>query len=433
MGTDKDQVAGPKEMTGKPLNSILIKPAGPDCNLSCSYCFYSGKSSLFPDSNKHRMSDDMLTELIRQIMDHAGENIGIAWQGGEPTLMGLPFFRKAIEQISRFGKNQSIGNGLQTNGFLIDKEWVRFLRQYNFLVGLSLDGPQHIHDRYRCTKDGKGTWSTVTDRAKLMLDEGVSVNALAVVTDYAAGFPEEIYNFYKGLGLNYMQFIPYVDPAPTNPGKSISFSASAEKYGLFLNTLFDLWLDDFLDGAQTTSIRFFDSVLHSYVGLTPPECTLLEECGNYVVVEHNGDVFSCDFFVEPEWKLGNIKEMQLLEMLNSERQGAFGAMKRRLPDECMACKWLCHCRGGCIKERIGLNHEGMSSQCESYRMFFGYADARLTNLALSWKAMQASAIMNDISCRLDQDRKGKTGRNDPCPCGSGLKYKICCLNRKILA
>jgi len=413
-------------MTGKCLNSILVKPAGPDCNLSCAYCFYSGKSSLFPDDKKHRMSEDILTKMIRQVMTQAGEEVGIAWQGGEPTLMGLPFFQKAVDLISRFGRNQAVGSALQTNGLLIDKDWARFLRQYNFLVGLSLDGPEHIHDHYRLTREGGKTWSLITDRAKMMLDEGVPVNALGVVTDYSAGFPEEIYEFYKGLGLNYMQFIPCVEADPMNPGRLLPFSVSGDKYGSFLCAMFDLWISDFVDGAQTTSIRFFDSIFYRYVGLTPPECTLLEECGNYLVIEHNGDVYSCDFFVEPRWRLGNIKEGRLLDMLNSKRQDAFGAMKNRLPDGCSACKWLHHCRGGCIKDRPdSLNHNGVSYLCDAYKMFFEHADPRLTELAASWKAMQSSTLKPVESAKMD-----KIGRNDPCPCGSGLKYKKCCLSRK---
>jgi uncharacterized protein len=415
-------------MIGKRLNSILVKPAGPDCNLACAYCFYSGKSSLFPDSRKHRMSDDILTGLIREVMTQAGDEVGFSWQGGEPTLMGLPFFRKAVDLISRFGRNQAVGNGLQTNGILINREWTRFLREYNFLVGLSLDGPQHIHDRYRSAKDGKGTWSTIADRAKLMLDEGVPVNALAVVTDYSVGFGEEIYSFYKEIGLDYMQFIPCVERDPLNPGSLLPFSVSADKYGQFLCTLFDLWIADFVDGNQTTSIRFFNSMLHSYVGLTPPECTLLEECGNYLVVEHNGDVYSCDFFVEPRWRLGNIKEGRLLDMLNSEMQGAFGAMKGSLPGECNVCEWLHHCRGGCINDRPGgLNHEGLNHLCDAYKMFFRHADARLQELASMWKATQVSTAANEPAKHAGPAKEEKTGRNAPCPCGSGLKHKRCCL------
>ncbi|MBN1627487.1 MAG: anaerobic sulfatase maturase [Deltaproteobacteria bacterium] len=379
-------------MTGKPLNSILVKPAGPDCNLDCAYCFYSGKSSLFPGSKSHRMTDDILMEMIRQIMAQADDKVGIAWQGGEPTLMGLGFFQKAVDLMTRFGRNHNVGNGLQTNGLLIDKDWARFLRQYNFLVGLSIDGPEHIHDHYRRRKDGSGTWSMVCERAKLMLDQGVSVNAVGVVTDYGAEFPDEIYGFYKGIGLNYMQLIPCVETDHRNPESLLSFSVSAERYGPFLCRLFDLWLADFVDGCQTTSIRFFDSILHSYVGLTPPECTLLKECGNYLVIEHNGDVYSCDFFVEPRWRVGNIKDGLLLDMLNSKKQKAFGSMKKNLPEECIECRWINHCHGGCIKDRAR-DKEGYSMNylCKAYKMFFQHADVRLQALATEWKNRQKPA------------------------------------------
>ncbi len=378
-------------MDGKVLNSILVKPAGPDCNLTCEYCFYSAKSSLFPGTMKHRMIEATLTEMIKQAMGQAGETIGIAWQGGEPTLMGLQFFQKSMDLIRRYGKDQTVGNALQTNGLLIDKDWIRFLNEYNFLVGLSIDGPKHVHDHYRRTKNGRSTWSRVADKAKMMLNGGVSVNALSVVTDYSSEFPEESYSFLKDLGLTYMQFIPCVERDPMKPGEFFTFSVSAEKYGAFLCKLFDLWLADFVNGCQTTSIRFFDSVFDRYVGLTPPECTLLEECGNYLVVEHNGDVYCCDFFVEPNWKLGNIQNGRLHDMLNSNRQTIFGARKKQLLEECKACKWLYNCQAGCIKDRVnGLGHIGTNHLCAAFKMFFDHADPKLRQLAESWKALHSS-------------------------------------------
>jgi len=263
----------------KPLNSILIKPAGPDCNMACDYCFYLEKADLFTETPVHRMSETVLEEMIRQVMAQAGPEISFGWQGGEPTLMGLDFFEKAVDLQKRYGRSRSVGNGLQTNGLLIDGKWAPFLARYNVLVGLSLDGPEHVHDRYRKLRGGGSSWSRVRDRARLMLDAHVSVNALVVVNDYSVRFPEEIYLFHKELGLNYMQFIPVTAP----------FTLSAEEYGPFLCKLFDLWLADFKDGLATTSIRFFDSLFFHYVDMRPPECTLLKECGVYVVGEHNGD------------------------------------------------------------------------------------------------------------------------------------------------
>jgi len=412
----------------KKLESVLIKPAGPDCNMACSYCFYLEKSALFPESKTHRMSDEVLEETVRQVMTQGQKQVSFSWQGGEPTLMGLYFYEKAVGLQQKYGRGHLVGNGLQTNGLLIDEQWAKFLRRYSFLVGLSLDGPGHIHDRYRLLRNGKGSWSRVVDKAKLLLDSGVEVNALVVLNDHSVLFPEEIYEFHKSLGLNYMQFIPCVELDPSDPDQVASFSVPPEKYGEFLNKVFDLWLADFKDEMPTTSVRFFDSVLFSYAGLIPPECTLLEECGVYLVIEHNGDVYSCDFFVEPGWKLGNVMEDSLAALLNSERQAEFGRMKAVLPPECQECQWLGCCRAGCTKERLhNPRDRTLNYLCPSYKMFFQHADKRLSQMADEWKRQQMLAgtprIMN-LEPKVQTPQK--IGRNDPCPCGSGKKYKKCC-------
>ena len=374
------------EQRKKILNSFLIKPAGPDCNLDCTYCFYLDKASLFPDSHIHRMSLDVLEQLIRQAMEQSSPHVSFGWQGGEPTLMGLPWFERAVEFQKRYGAGKTVGNGLQTNGILLDREWARFLAHYNFLVGLSLDGPAHVHDHYRLTKGGEGSWETVHDAAKMLLEAGVETNALIVVNDYSVRYPEEIFAFHKALGLNYMQFIPCVETDPLNPSAAASYSVSAEEYGVFLTKIFDLWHADIHDGVAATSVRYFDSVFHTYVGLTAPECTLAQVCGSYLVVEHNGDVYSCDFFVEGEWKLGNVMTHRLDEMLNAPRQEEFGEMKAKLPEECPTCRWLPHCQGGCTKDRIrDPRDEGSNHFCASYKMFFEHADVKLKRLAEQWK------------------------------------------------
>jgi uncharacterized protein len=370
----------------KQLSSVLIKPAGPDCNMACTYCFYRDKESFFPGGKIHRMSDEILEETLKQIFAQPLQAVSIGWQGGEPTLMGLPFFEKAVALQIRYGKGKSVGNGLQTNGLLIDKNWAKFLREYNFLVGLSLDGPEHVHDRYRLRRGGQDTWAEVVDRARLMLDEGVEVNALVVVNDYSVQFPEEIYKFHEELGLDHMQFIPCVETDPGDPSRGADFSASGEAFGKFLMRLFDLWLADFKNGEPTTFIRFFDSLFFRYVDREPPECDLRAECGNYLVIEHNGDVYACDFFVEEGWKLGNVMEGKLIHMLNSARQNEFGRIKADLPEACLACEWLRFCRGGCTKDRLrdprdgGLNHF-----CDGYKMFFAHTDPHLRRLAENWK------------------------------------------------
>lgn len=341
---------------------------------------------MFGPKKTHGMAETVLKELVRQAMHQADREINFLWQGGEPMLRGLKFFRRAIDFQQRFGRDQTVGNGLQTNGLLIDDQWAQFLRSYQWLVGLSLDGPEHVHDHYRKIRPGKGTWQRVEDSAKRLLDAGVAVNALVVVTDYSVRFAHEIYEYHKNLGLTHMQFIPCVEADREDPSSLSSFSVSSEPYGRLLCQLFDLWVDDFTGLTPTTSIRFFDSLFYRYMGLPAPECTLLPECGNYVVIEHNGDVFSCDFFVQPEWRLGNVMESKLSDMLNSEKQLRFGRRKAYLPGACANCQWLGYCMGGCPKDRPrGLGKDKRNHLCSAYRIFFEYADDRFRNLAESWK------------------------------------------------
>ena len=414
-------------MSDKPITSVLIKPAGPDCNMACTYCFYLKKAAYFPDMHTHRMSEAVLRETVRQVMMQGAVNVSFGWQGGEPTLMGVRFFEQAVEFQKRFGRGRTVGNGLQTNGVLIDDAWCRFLKQYRFLVGLSLDGPEQIHDRYRKMRGGTSSWHRVVDSASRMLDGDVAVNALIVLNDYSSQFPETIYAFHKDLGLTYMQFIPCVEPDGTDPSKTAPFSVSAEVFGDCLCRLFDLWIADFKDGEPTTSIRFFESVFYVYVGMEPPECTLCENCGNYVVIEHNGDVFSCDFFVEESWKLGNVLERQLSEMLNSELQNRFGACKTDLPAECLECEWLPKCRGGCPKDRtFSTRHQKLNHLCNGFKRFFSHADGRLEELAEAWRKKQVKAATRERVRTAVRMGAVDAGRNDPCPCGSGLKYKQCC-------
>lgn len=412
----------------KTLDSVLVKPAGPECNMACTYCFYLRKSELFPGVQTHRMSEEVLEEMTRQVMNQSQKQVSFSWQGGEPTLMGLPFFKKVVELQMKYGRGHAVGNGLQTNGLLIDEQWAEFLKEYKFLVGLSIDGPEHIHDRYRLMRNGKGSWSRISDRARLLLDSEVEVNALAVLNDYSVRFPEEIYEFFKSIGLNYMQFIPCVELDPNHPEQLAPFAVSPEEYGAFLCKMFDLWMADFIDDSPSTSVRFFESVFFHYVGLTPPECTLLDECGVYVVVEHNGNVYSCDFFVEPDWKLGNVMKDDLETLLNSEKQKKFGQMKSALPRECQECQWLSVCRGGCTKDRLHNPYDKTSNYlCPSYKIFFQHADARLKKLADEWKKRQAFASMPQPAPGGSEPQAlKKIGRNAPCPCGSGKKYKKCC-------
>lgn len=375
----------------KPLNSILIKPAGPDCNLGCEYCFYLEKASLYPDEKQHRMSEDTLEVLIKQAMEQSGENIALTWQGGEPTLMGLDFYKKVVALEQKYGRGKVVGNGLQTNGLLLDEEWAGFLGQYEFLVGLSIDGPQHIHDKYRLTKNQQPSWERVMESAKLLLEHKVAVNAMCCITSDSAPHARELYAFFKEQGFEWMQFIPIVERDKENPRKAAAFSVNAEQYGRFMIEIFDLWLKDFENGQPTTNVRFIESIFHTYVGLDAPECTLSKECGVYPTVEHNGDVYSCDFFVESRWKLGNIKQNRLVDMLNSPKQTKFGQLKSQLPRKCRTCPWLQHCYGGCTKDRIkDPKDSGLPRFCKSTIMFMEHADPVFKELARNWKAQQTS-------------------------------------------
>lgn len=412
-------------MTKKPLNSILIKPAGPDCNLSCQYCFYLKKSSVFGQSSTHRMSTEILEKTIQQSMTKEMTQISFGWQGGEPSLMGLPFFEKAIEFQKVYGRGQFVGNGLQTNGLLIDRNWARFLKSFKFLVGLSLDGPEHIHNRYRLNKGGEGSWLKVVNTAKLLMDSGVSVNTLTVVNNYSVSFPTEIYQFHKELGFDHMQFIPCLELNSNDPTQSAPFSVSAEKFGQFLCAIFDLWKADFKQDRPTTSIRYFDSLLQGYMQLGAGECTMQHQCGDYLVVEHNGDVFSCDFFVDSKWRLGNVKSHRLIDMLNSTKQRQFGCQKSRLAKECKVCPWLTSCYGGCIKDRLNNpENQNHNAFCNAYQVFFEHSDSDLRSLAQKW--MSRPAFQKTPLSVADSTGSKTVGRNKPCPCGSGYKYKKCC-------
>jgi uncharacterized protein len=373
----------------RPVTEVLVKPSGADCNLDCDYCFYLEKANMFP-TRQTRMSDTVLETMIQQLMSQNVPQLSIGWQGGEPTLMGLPFYRKAVEYMQRYGRGQAVSNGLQTNGVLIDRKWAKFFRDYHFLIGLSIDGPEHIHDHYRKNRGGHGSWSKAIEASKLLLDHGVEVNVLLVVNNYSVQFPDELYEFHKSQGLNFMQFIPCVE---TEGNSVANFSVDAPSYGAFLKRLFDLWLADFVDGVPTTSIRWFEALLFKYAGFASTECTQLEKCGNYLLIEHTGDVFACDFFVEPEWKLGNLLETSLPTLFNSRQQTNFGRMKSNLPDDCRTCEWKTQCRGGCTKDRLrNPSLSGRNHFCEAYKLIFAHADSKLRSLVGEWKRKQHEPV-----------------------------------------
>lgn len=373
------------------LSCLLIKPAGPDCNLRCTYCFYQDKESLFPAvergmtcSASHRMTMNTLEVLTKDALTKAKNQFSFIWQGGEPTLMGLPFFEKALKLQKKYGAHLQVANAIQTNGTLIDHAWCDFFKKNDFLVGVSLDGCEKTHNRYRMSKGGAGTHAKVLENAKKMLDAGVNVNALACVTSSSAPEVGENYAFLRDAGFQYMQFIPVIEKDQN--GKAMDFSVSPKSYGDFLCALFDLWLEDFKDGKPTTSIRLFDTLFFTLLGQPAPECGSRKTCGLYLAVEHTGDVYPCDFFIEKAHRLGSIQEHSLHDLLNSQKQRLFGGAKACLGNDCIQCQWLGLCGGGCLKDRKN-NPDGFETSyfCPSMKCFYAHAVPTLQKIIPHWR------------------------------------------------
>lgn len=392
--------------------TVLIKPAGPDCNLACSYCFYSDKAALYPDQPRHRMSDDTLRELVRRYMNYHDRTVPFAWQGGEPTLMGLDFYKRAVDYQQLYGRpGQAVSNSLQTNAVLLDDpEWARFLHEYRFLVGVSIDGPADVHNAYRVTHAGEPTHHRVVAAIENLLEHDVEVNILAMVQPANIHRAAETYEYLLSLGVDFLQFIPLAEPDPSGDGL-MPFSITPRDYGRFLCELFDLWA---AEKPRSAYVRMFDDMLAVVMGYDHPTCMFGPECGRYFVVEHNGDIYACDFFVERQWYYGNLRDLRFRKIPGLERYQQFRRRKTEGLVECAQCEWFSLCHGGCPKYRVMLGDGPRPTYfCEAYRMFFEHAHGTLQEMAERLKA--------------EQQGRGEVGRNDPCPCGSGLKYKDCCL------
>ncbi|MGC9317222.1 MAG: anaerobic sulfatase maturase [Armatimonadota bacterium] len=373
-------------MPREPLTT-LIKPAGPDCNLACTYCFYRDKAALYPDSARHRMSDETLRELVRKYMNYHDEMVPFAWQGGEPTLMGLDFYKRAVRYQQLYGRpGQSVSNSIQTNAILLDDPaWARFLHEYHFLVGASIDGPAEVHDAFRVTHDGRGSHARVVAAIETLLAHEVEVNILAMVQPENVHRPAETYEYLLSLGVDFLQFIPLAEPAPSGKGLA-EFSIDPLDYGRFLCETFDLWA---AERPRPAYVRMFDDMLAVVMGHPHPTCMFGPECGRYFVVEHNGDIYACDFFVEPQWYYGNIHEMRLHHIPRLERYREFRDRKTAGLTECAECEWFELCHGGCPKYRVMLGDARRPTYfCESYRMFFEHACDALEQMAKRLKAEQ---------------------------------------------
>jgi len=403
---------------------VFAKPAGALCNLACHYCYYLKKEHLYPEGESFRMPDDVLEAYIVQHIDASPDPvIRFSWHGGEPTVLGLDYFRKIVTlQRKHRPANRRIANGIQTNGTLLDEEWCRFLAGEGFAVGLSLDGPQDMHDRYRVTKGQKPTHRQTMRGYALLQKHRIYCDILCVVHAHNVQHPIPVYRFLKQTKAPYISFLPLVERGTDAEGGVSHRAISAEAWGAFLCAIFDEWRDQDIGQIK---VQIFEEAARTAFGGEHALCIFRKTCGDIPVIEHNGDVFSCDHFVDAEHNLGNIQETPLVELLESPAQRAFGQSKQdTLPPYCRACEVQAMCNGGCPKNRFLQapdGEAGLNYLCTGYKRFFTHCRPFVTELAALWRKQQTPPG-RITSARADP----KAGRNDPCPCGSGLKYKKCC-------
>ncbi len=410
----------------------MAKPNGALCNLNCKYCFYTPKKELYPDI-KMGMSDEVLESYTRQYINatHIPE-ITFSWQGGEPTLIGIEFFKKAVKYQEKYKKpGMQINNNIQTNGILLDDEWCQFFRENNFLVGISIDGPKEFHDAYRKDKEGNPSFDKVMQAIRLMQNHGVDFNILATVNRLNADHPLEVYKFFKEeIGAQFIQFIPIVEFDSSDGNIDVSSeSVLPEQYGDFLIAIFDEWVKNDVGNVY---VQIFDAALASWVDYPPSVCLFAPTCGTAMIIEHNGDLYSCDHFVDSEHLLGNIMETTLEELVSSSQQLHFGLDKTdKLPKKCVQCDYKFACWGACPKHRFlkdETGEEGLNYLCQGYKKFFSHINWPMQIMASIFNQGRAPAeimtILDGKNSNL-KDAFPNIGRNDHCPCGSGLKFKKC--------
>jgi serine-type anaerobic sulfatase-maturating enzyme len=436
-----------REAEGGPLGAppafhLLAKPTGAVCNLDCSYCFFLSKEMLYPGS-RFRMADELLEEYLRQLIESHSQvpEMTIAWQGGEPTLMGLAFFRRSVELANRYLRpGQRAVYTIQTNATLLDDDWAAFFEEHDFLVGVSIDGPRELHDSYRVDKGGKGSFDKVMRGLDALRSGGVEWNALSTIHAANADHGRDIYRFLRDeLEARFIQFIPIIErvaagdaeawtswrdrPLYVQQGDEVtSRSVTAEQYGRFLIDVFEEWVRR---DVGEVYVQMFDVALANWVGEQPSLCVHSETCGLALALEHTGDVYSCDHFVEPEHKLGNIRMTHLLDLVDSPQQRQFGLDKRdTLPQYCLDCDVRFACHGGCPKDRFIAapdGEPGLNVLCAGFKAFFHHVDEPMRRMGALLAEGRAPAEIVDLYAAADARR----GRNEPCTCGSGLKWKRC--------
>jgi uncharacterized protein len=415
-----------------PAFHLLAKPTGAVCNLACEYCFFLSKEKLYPGS-PFCMTDEVLEEYIRQYIESQRvPEASIAWQGGEPTLMGLDFFRRSVELVEKHKKpKMTIQYTMQTNGTLLDDEWCTFFREHGFLIGISIDGPAELHNAYRVDKGGKPSFDRVMRGLEFLKKHNVDFNILCTVHAANGDHPVEVYGFFRDeVEAQFIQLIAIVErdnETGFQEGNTVTDrSVKPEEWGNFLTGVFDEWVRR--DVGQVY-VQLFDVALGNWVGAPPSLCVFSPTCGTALALEHNGDLYSCDHFVEPNYSLGNIKDRHMIELVASDKQQKFGRDKLdALPGYCRECDVRFACHGGCPKNRFIETPDGepgLNYLCAGYKAFFKHIDTPMRTMADLLRRNRAPAEIMQILGAQEREALAKVGRNDPCPCGSGRKHKHC--------
>ncbi len=443
-----------------PAFHLLAKPTGAACNLDCEYCFFLSKELLYPGSH-FRMPEEVLEAYLQQLLaSHQAPRVTVAWQGGEPTLMGLDFFKRSVELAEKYKRSgQTVAYTLQTNGTRLDDEWCTFLGEHSFLVGLSVDGPRELHDAYRVDKGGQGSFDRAMRGWDLLRKHHIDANVLCAVHAANASHPLEVYRFFRDeLEAKFIQYIPIVErltpearllsrqgweglpgggrPLYMQKGHMVSHrSVKPKQYGSFLIDVFEEWVRH---DVGTVFVQIFDAALAHWCGEPAGVCILQETCGLALALEHNGDLYSCDHFVEPGYRLGNILNTPMIDLVTSPRQRQFGLDKRdTLPTYCRECDVCFVCHGGCPRNRFlktpgggasGSGEDGLNYLCAGYKLFFHHVDRPMRIMADLLRRDRAPAEIMELYAAEDARLRAAyatTGRNEPCPCGSGKTFKRC--------
>ncbi|MDF3127997.1 anaerobic sulfatase maturase [Kiritimatiellaeota bacterium B1221] len=432
-----------------PAFHVMTKPVGPICNLNCTYCFYLEKEKLFGETEQFRMADDVLENYIQQYIEQQSvPEVSFAWQGGEPTLLGVDYFRKIIELQKKHANGKKITNAIQTNGTLLNDKWGEFLAENDFLVGLSIDGPPDLHDAYRVDKRDKPSSHLVIRGLNILKKHKVEFNTLTVVSRKNSQKPAEVYRYLKEIGSGYIQFIPLVerdaDSVAKNLGLDLSqppelqkvernrlvteWSLVPEDYGQFLVDIYNHWVRH---DVGKTFVQFFDVALGNWMGMSGALCVFSPTCGTAMALEHNGDLYSCDHYVYPKYKLGNIMNQSIKSMVESKEQRQFGQDKlSKLPKYCRDCSVRFACHGECPKHRFMKTPDGdpgLNYLCPGYKRIFNHMKPTMDIMCQLLRSQRpASDVMQVVAQQPDLAPMAPPKRNAPCPCGSGRKFKACC-------